>query len=117
MSANEILDYTTGKIRLQTIPDLTRLGYTSEASYNKTPHVIQTDQRLSQLETKVVALEARPGGVSQADFLNLLQTVNSQSQLIDQLTARLAYAEGYLKMIDEAIAVEDFPGWTPPVFD
>jgi len=55
-------------------------------------------------------------GVSQADFLNLLQLVNSQSLLIFQLNARLNYTEAYLKMIDEAIAVEGFPGWNPPDF-
>jgi hypothetical protein len=31
-----------------------------------------------------------------------------------KLQAKLAYAESYLKMIDEAIAVEGFTGWNPP---
>ena len=33
---------------------------------------------------------------------------------LTKLTARLTYAEGYLKMIDEAIAIEGFAGWAPP---
>jgi hypothetical protein len=54
-------------------------------------------------------------GVSQADFLNLLMTVNDMSQQIDQLNARQNYANAYLKILDEAIAVEGFEGWEPPV--
>jgi hypothetical protein len=53
-------------------------------------------------------------GVSQADFLNLAMTVNDMSQLIDQLNARQNYADAYLKMIDEAIAIDGFSGWNPP---
>jgi hypothetical protein len=85
------------------------------------------EANLTALDAKVNTLAAGGGtsennggggsGVSQADFLLLLQTVNSQTLLIDQLIARLNYADNYLKMIDEAIAVEGFPGWSPPNFE
>lgn len=127
MSVSQIMN--GAEVALRVIPDLRPLGYSNEMAGRETEHITITKQRLQLLETKVAALEARPGGggtdenngggsgVSQADFLNLLQTVNSQSQLIDQLVIKLNYAFNYLKMIDEAIAVEGFDGWTPPTFD
>jgi len=130
MSVSQILDIT-GKLSTSVVPDLRVLGYTNEAPGTMTQHVSNTRGRLvllegrsalldlatTNLQSRVTALEAGgSGGVSQADFLNLLQTVNSMSLLIDQLTARLNYADAYLKMIDEAIAIDGFSGWTPPDF-
>jgi hypothetical protein len=90
MSVSQIMNGS--EVSLRVIPDLRPLGYTNERAGLETEHVSITKHRLQQLEDKVEALET----------------------LTARLLARLTYAEGFLQMIDEAIAVEGFPGWSPP---
>ena len=50
-------------------------------------------------------------GVSQQVVTQLETKLTEQT---NKLVTRLAYTESYLKMIDEAIAIEGFTGWSPP---
>ncbi len=120
MSISQILD-RRGRLAISLIPDLRALGYTNESDRLMTSHVSNTRGRLvllegrsalldlatANLQTRVTALEADGGG-------DLSARVAELEELISRLTARLAYAEAYLQMIDEAIAVDGFSGWAPP---
>jgi len=97
---------STGKLHIGVVPDLTNIGYTRENP--PTAHVVETRQRLAHLTSRVGTLEASGGGGALASRVAALES------LVERLVARLAYAEGYLKLIDEAVFVEGFAGWQPP---
>jgi hypothetical protein len=124
MSLAESLD-EFGVLPTRFIPNLRILGYTNENLGSETPHVLSTRSQLQTIQNKITALENGGGNLSglttrvntlESNFTTLEAKVNAQSLLIEQLLIRLNYADNYLKMIDEAISIEGFNGWSPPDF-